>query len=226
MWIAELKLRHEDCPIVNRCQKFNIVVLSYPSVWYEKNKKKFATTICYFQTTDEKVKKDFIKDLKKDKRITNLEVAGDVFTYEINLGKKGEHVMLYTVKQIFFVKPTINHYNGHEYWYVASWKREELTKFINSLEKHMDVCEIVKIEKSPLHDVHFPSLMPNLSKMQKKVLEIAYKNGYYNFPRKISMEKLSKLVGIKVSTFQEHLRKAEIKLFPLIIQQQINNKDS
>jgi len=224
MWIAELKLNHKDCPIVNRCVKFNTIILSYPSVWYKKKGKKFATTICYFQTTDEKIKKNFIKDLKKDKRITNLELAGDVFTYEINLGKTGEHVMLYHVKQIFFVKPTINHYDNHEYWYVASWKKEELTNFIDSLEKHMDSCEIISIKKSPLHDVNFPSLIPNLSKMQKKILQIAYENRYYNYPRKISMKKLSKIAGIGVSTFQEHLRKAEIKLLPIFIKQHLNNK--
>ena len=133
MWITKLKLRHEDCPIVNRCQKFNLVVLSYPSTWYENKGKKFSTTTCFFQSNDEEKKKKFIDDLKADRRITNIEVSGDIFTYEINLAKKGEHVMLYHTKQIFFVRPVINHPDGHEYWEVASWKKEELQKFIKAL---------------------------------------------------------------------------------------------
>lgn len=221
MWITKLKLKHVDCPIVNRCEKFNVIVLSYPSTWYEKKGKKFATTTCYFQSNDEKQKNKFIDDLKADRRISNLEVSGDVFTYEINLGKEGEHVMLYHTKQIIFVKPTVNHYDGHEYWEVASWKREELEEFIKSLKSHMDVCEILKMENSPLTDVYFPNVMPRLSKHQKTAIELAYGNGYYYYPRKITLERLAKIAKVGVSTFQEHLRKAELKLLPVIIEQQI-----
>lgn len=221
MWITKLKLRHEDCPIVNRCQKFKMVVLSYPSTWYSVKECKYATTTCYFQSQDQAKKKRFIADLKADKRITNLESSGDIFTYEIKLGKQGEHVMLYHSKQIFFVRPVTNHFDGHEYWEVASWKRNELQKFIKSLEGHMDVCKIMKLERSPLTDVYFPNVMPKLSKGQKKALESAYKNGYYSYPRKATLEKLAKLANLGISTFQEHLRKAELKLLPAIIEQQL-----
>lgn len=224
MWITKLKLNHEDCPIVSRCVKFNVIVLSYPSVWYEKNNKKYATTICYFQSENEKAKKAFLKDLKADKRITNLDISGDIFTYEINLNREGEHVMLYYNKQIFFVKPTVNHFDGHEYWEVAAWERKILEKFMSELEKHMNVFEILRLEESSLVDVQFPHVMPKLSKGQKKALEIAYRNNYYSYPRKVSLEKLSKLAGIGVSTFQEHLRKAELKLFPMIIEQELKKK--
>ena len=155
----------------------------------------------------------------------NLETSGDVFTYEINLGKEGEHVMLYHNKSILFVKPTINHYDGHEYWEVASWKREELENFIKELKGHMDVCKIIKLENSKLTDVYFPNTMPKLSKHQKIALELAYLNGYYSYPRKIHLNELAKIAKIGISTFQEHLRKAELKLLPAIIEYQIKPKD-
>jgi len=224
MWITKLQLRHEDCPIVTRCQKFHVLVFSYPSTWYSKKSHKFATTTCYFQSQDEAKKKKFIADLKADRRITHLEVSGDIFTYEIDLGKQGEHVMLYHTQQIFFVKPTVNHYDGHEYWEVASWTKEELLKFIKALKSHMNVCNIQKIEKSPLTDVYFPNVMPTLSKSQKKAIELAYLNGYYSYPRKITLKQLAKIAQIGISTFQEHLRKGEIKLLPVIIEQQIKQK--
>lgn len=221
MWITKLQLQHKDCPIVTRCKKFKILVYSYPSTWYSKKDHKFATTTCYFQNQDEPKKKKFIVDLRADKRTTNLEVSGDIFTYEIDLGKQGEHVMLYHTKQIFFVKPTINHYDGHEYWEVASWTKKELMRFIQSLKKHMDVCNVLKIENSPLTDVYFPKVMPQLSKSQKKAVELAYFNGYYSYPRNIKLEQLAKIAKLGLSTFQEHLRKAELKLLPVIIEEQI-----
>jgi len=224
MWITKLQLRHEDCPIVTRCQKFKLIVFSYPSTWYEEKGKKLATTTCFFQSNDEDKKKKFINDLKSDRRITNIEVSGDVFTYEIKLANDGEHVMLYHTRNIIFVKPVVNHFDGHEYWEVASWKREEIEKFIQSLKKHMNTCKILKMENSPLTDVYFPNVMPKISINQKKALELAYAHGYYSYPRKISLEKLAKIAKVGVSTFQEHLRKAELKLLPVIIEYQIQKK--
>ena len=101
-------------------------------------------------------------------------------------------------------------------------QRFHLKKFIKELKSHMDICEILRMENSPLTDVYFPNVMPKISKGQKAALEIAYRNGYYSYPRKITLEQLAKIAKIGTSTFQEHLRKAELKLLPVIIEQQIN----
>ncbi len=45
----------------------------------------------------------------------------------------------------------------------------------------------------------------------------AYANNYYSYPRKISIEELAKIDKKATSTFQEHLRKAEIKILPNFI---------
>ena len=218
MWITKLKLQHLDCPIVPRCSNFKCIVLSYPSSWYEEKGNKLATTTCFFQYGTDKDKQLFLKDLKADKRITNIEISDDIFTYEINLGKNGQHVMLYHTKNIFFVKPVINHFDGHEYWEVAAWKKQELQDFIKDLEQSMDVCDVMKMEQTKLNDVHFPNVMPKLSDKQKKAIDLAYVQGYYAYPRQTTLEKLADISGIKLSTFQEHLRKAELKLLPTIIE--------
>ncbi len=220
MWITKLQLQHKDCPIVTRCQKFKVIVSSYPSTWYEKNGLKYATTNCFFQDSDEKRKKSFLDDLRADKRITKVETSGDLFTYEINLGKTGEHVMLYHTKRIFFVRPVTNHYDGYEYWEVASWDRKDIEHFINELEKHMDICNIQRFENSPLNNIYVPNVMPHLSKHQKRALELAYENGYYSYPRKIILRQLAKKAKISLTTFQEHLRKAELRILPAIIKYQ------
>jgi predicted DNA binding protein len=48
-------------------------------------------------------------------------------------------------------------------------------------------------------------------------LNIAIKNGYYNFPRKNDLNKLSKIAKVSKQTFQENLRKAENKLIPFLV---------
>ena len=225
MWLTRLKLRHADCPIVRRCEKFHVIISSYPGSHYTKKGSVYATTTCHFQSADDTVKKKFLKDLKADTRLTHLEVSGDIFTYEINLGKHGEHVMLYHTQNIFFAKPVINHYDGHEYWEVASWEKKELQQFIADLKKHMDVCTILSMKQSPLTDIYFPNVMPKVSKKQKNALDLALAEGYYSYPRKITLEQLAKLSKVGLSTFQEHLRKGELKILPVIIEHQLTNAE-
>jgi predicted DNA binding protein len=86
---------------------------------------------------------------------------------------------------------------------------------------HMDVCEIMRLSRTHLNDVYFPNVMPKLSKSQRKAIELAYTYGYYRYPHGITLEGLAKRANIGISTFQEHLRKAELKLLPVIIEQEL-----
>ena len=217
MWIAKIRLKHKDCPITTRCEMFNIPVLSYPMGWYEERGVKYATTICFFETTNKEAKLRFLEDVKNDKRITNLDISGDVFIYEIKLTKGAQHLMLYYEKKLLFPKPVVNSPDGNEYWEVASWKKEDIQIFINQLKKSMNVCQVLNINQTKLSEFYFPNVMPNISKEQKNALKIAYNNNYYSYPRKISIENLAKLAKKSTSTFQEHLRKAEIKIMPNFI---------
>lgn len=218
MWILKLKLMHKDCHIVPRCKKFNVTTYAYPTSSYSRNGKKLLTAI-HFIEGEEKNKKDFFVDLKKDRRIRKLEVSGDIFTYEFELPSHGEHVQLYYNPALCFVKPTVNHYDGFEYWEVASFDRNILSNFLKDVENHMDYCEILKFKNEKLKDIYFPRALPALSLKQKQAIEYAYKRGYYSYPRKIDLQQLAKELKVSVPTFQEHLRKAEIKLLPFIIEQ-------
>ncbi len=52
-----------------------------------------------------------------------------------------------------------------------------------------------------------------LTEKQKTVIIDAFKNGYYDFPRRIGSEALAKKLGIREPTLVIHRRKAERKLF-------------
>lgn len=222
MWALKLKLMHKDCHIVPRCKKFHVTTYAYPAGAaggvYKKHKKTYLTGL-HFIKGKEQNKNLFFRDLRKDKRVKKLEISGDRFSYLFQLPKKGEHVQLYYKPTLIFLKPVINHYDGFEYWEVGSWNRNSLEEFMSKLKKHMDYFELLKLEKSKLTDVYFPQIMPKLSNKQKKAIELAYSQGYYSYPRKVELKDLAKESKISVPTFQEHLRKAEIKLLPFILEQ-------
>jgi predicted DNA binding protein len=213
MWITRLKIRH-DCIIGNRCEKFEVTTTGTPfNVFIEKG----VTYSPQVQTLqgDEKNIKDFIKDLKNDMRITNLEVEGNtVFFIEV---RKEKIPSTFYHAKLIFVKPVFVDKGGYEYWEVASWKRAILTEFIASLEKEIKNVEILKIEETKISDIYFAHLLPDLTSHQKRALELAFEGGFYAWPKRTGLGKLAKIMRVSVPTFREHLKRAEEKLMPDLV---------
>jgi predicted DNA binding protein len=217
MWVAKLKWKH-DCIIGNRCKKYNVVANGIPlEMFTEKNKILFSHM--QVLSGDEFDTKKFIADLKKDRRIRYIECSENTvfFTYEI--GKKENVPTTHYSKKIFFIKPVHTDTEGYENWEIASWKKEHISEFIHETKKetnNMEDFRILKIEKSKLDEMYFPQLMPKLTKIQRRALEIAIKEDYYNFPRGASLRELAAQMGISLATYREHLRKAEKYIMPSI----------
>lgn len=66
-------------------------------------------------------------------------------------------------------------------------------------------------------DAKAESLLSKLTAKQKQVLLTAFALGYYDVPRRVSSEDLSRHLNTDKSTIVEHLRKAERKLIDGII---------
>jgi predicted DNA binding protein len=60
--------------------------------------------------------------------------------------------------------------------------------------------------------IFIPEIMPELTDKQYNAFKLASEQGYYEFPRKTNLHKLAKLAKVSRPTFEEHLRKAEIRL--------------
>jgi len=222
MWCLKLKLMHKDCHIGALCKKYSISTFAFPlgggSGIYKKNNQTVVAGI-HLMSGEEKNKKLFLNKLKKDKAIQKLEINGNRFSYLLKLSKKNEQAQLYYTPKLIFLKPVINSADGFEYWEIAAWDKKALIEFMKKIKKHMDYFEVMKLGKENLADVFFPQIMPKLSEKQIKSLKLAFKRGYYKYPKKTDLHKLAKENNVSAPTFQEHLKKAEIKLINSIIEQ-------
>lgn len=212
MWVAKIRLRH-DCIIGNRCRKFNVMMQSL-DLNEEKKKGKVLTSSIHQLIGDEKNIKRFIADLRKDKRTKHVEFNQQTL-FLVETAKK-KPVSEFS-KKMFFVKPMLLDAEGYENWEIASHKREELTNFMNKVEPVVDEFVLLSLKNTPLKNIYFPKVMPKLTALQKKALELAIKEGYYETPKKTNLRALAKISKISLATYQKHLQKAESKVIPDVL---------
>ena len=89
--------------------------------------------------------------------------------------------------------------------------------FIKKVKPLVDEFELLGLKNTPLQNVYFPKIMPKLTVLQKKALELAIKEGYYETPKKTNLRTLAKLSKVSLATYQKHLQKAESKIIPDVL---------
>lgn len=212
MWLARLKIKH-DCTIGNRCRQFSCQSNSFPLTSWNKGNYEYVLGKHILLGSCENVKM-FIRDLKKDPRTVKVEKVDNI----IYLLEKHKHIKiparLYN-RQFFLTKPVYVDKGGYECWEIAAFERGILTRYIFDIKKQKDFKILVeKIVQVKIKSVWYERTMPLMTDKQKRAFELAVENGYYEFPRKIGLGDLAKIMKVSTSTFQEHLRKAEFRVIP------------
>ena len=77
---------------------------------------------------------------------------------------------------------------------------------------HLSKC-LLSIDRVILTNLTPVKLFHNLSQKQINLASDAVSRGYFDIPKKISIEELAESNSISKSTLQEHLSKAESKIF-------------
>ncbi|HLC71107.1 MAG TPA: helix-turn-helix domain-containing protein [Candidatus Nanoarchaeia archaeon] len=212
MWLVKIKLKH-DCIIGNRCETFGITLQSLDLTEEKKDGKVITSSIHQLLGEPKEILR-FVADLKKDPNTKYVELNGNSL-FLVDTARK-KPVSEFS-KRMFYVKPVIIDTQGYEHWEIASHQKEELMKFIQKVKPLMDEFELLTLKNTPLQQVYFPKVMPDLTELQKKALELAVKEGYYQAPKKIGLRQLAKIMKISLATYQKHLQKAESKVIPDVL---------
>ncbi len=214
MWVLKLKIKH-DCTIGSRCEKFKCISYSIPlGNW--KDRRCSCTYERHTIEGEPDAVKRFLEDIKKDKRVANLEISGNTMFF-IGKDKEGIPSSFYNQK-MFFTKPVFVDRKGYECWETASYDRNILTQFLEKLQKrrysHLEVLQLKNIR---LNNIYFPAIAPELTEKQKRAFDLAVEEGYYDIPKRTELKKLAQLMGVSLATYQEHLKRAEAKVIPRLI---------
>jgi len=212
MWVADFKITHDDW-ILPKTLKYHVWASGIPVNAYEKDGKKYHSGMVFLHGKEED-KKQFIESLKHDSFIKDMDVKGN----QVYVLIEGEDAITHAFDaSLFFTRPVLLK-EGYEYWSLGSWNKESLMEFYSKVKKIASI-EILKI-KEEMPSVFIQHTIPKLTDKQRYAIELAIEHGYYEHPRRISVEGLAKLSKTPRSTFQDHLRIAESKLMKLLIESQ------
>ncbi len=214
MWIAKFKNWHKTCLIRPLCVKYKVTDYVYLLNHWYKGKTIYYTELHILEGSEKNVDK-FIKEFQKDKTIKKFEVDGNqIFTLN---ALKGDGVTTYSSvfdTKLIYIKPVVQRIDGFEDWEVASWDKQTLMDIMKIPDFNMELVYVKEVKGANLF---LPQIQPNLSEKQRESLNVAIKNGYYNFPRETDLNELSEVAKVSKQTFQENLRKAENKLIPFLV---------
>lgn len=94
--------------------------------------------------------------------------------------------------------------SGKLEWHLIVGEEKSLSELIEFLE--MKGCSVELKSKTYLNKKNI------LTSKQEKIIKIAFEKGYYDYPKRITLRELSKILKISFSTLNEILRRGEKKI--------------
>src|SRR3989338_2258639 len=212
MWIATVRLKSEASAMSRRCSRFKLTSLGLP---LERIKDNDRVHYIHFESLsgDEARIPMLIEDMKNDPSISGLEAEGTSVFFIHTLPVQEPHPRKIKDDRVFFTKPIRTDETGFEKWHLASWDEQAIRNMVVALQKEHLEIEVISLEQGKLDQLFTQSIMPSLTESQRSALRLAAKRGYYNYPRKTELEILSGEGKLSLSTYRDHLRKAEKKIF-------------
>jgi predicted DNA binding protein len=204
MWVAEFKAWHKGSPLLILSEKYDVHAFSqYLNSFEEKGKPKIMRMATFWG----KDREHAIEELLRYPGIEVLYREGDRLVFSQNA--ISSYHTLVTDKTVFFLGPVLEE-KGFQWWRVGSNSKENLMQFYRRIQNRKENAkiELLSIHKKQIH--HIPlTLIPELKSTDLEWWKTAVTKGYYEYPRKVSLEELSRQMGIPYTTLKDHLRKTE-----------------
>ncbi len=217
MWYLKFKYIHNDCIYAPKLKELGLSVFHFGIGNYIKGNYVYTSIFQKLIGKPENINRYF-DYLKQHKQIIKIESSEDT-TFILARHNKDLDVYnkIYS-PELIYVMPSYLSKEGFEIVELACWSKEPLNNLIKSIEKSKttEYFKILQFKDKKLEDIYISKLLPKLPEKQEEAIKLAFNKGYYEFPRKINLDDLAKLAKVSKQTFRENLRKAEIKLLPLI----------
>jgi len=145
-----------------------------------------------------------LKGIKEHPSLVELNILGQAENSAvINTKTKDPWLLSAMMESEVLLKPPVKVKDGVAEWVVLS-TRGKVSALMKLLDEKGITYELKSISKY--------SERPILTRRQAEVLDFALEHGYYEIPRKITLDQLARKLGVSKSTLSETLRAAEKKM--------------
>ena len=134
MWIAKLSVYDEKGTFASRAKKFNVGVHGFMLNYYSTNNALYYTLLAFVEGND----KDFIADLRKDKKVKKIETEGNFFVCRLKetINKERQQfIKLFYNPLLIQMRPFIISSDGWEELELASFERKYLEEILKVSKK-------------------------------------------------------------------------------------------
>src|SRR3989338_544315 len=204
MWNLKYKYKHNDCIYAPALKKCKVSVQFFHIGRYRKNKYVYTTAIQKLDGPGNGIRK-YIKILKHNKKIMNVEQLSSS-TIATLAKHRRENCLYESVYDPVFLHPAPAYLDsdGFEIVELVCWSKKPLEVHISILKtsKTTEYFQILRFGERKLNDIFLVRLLPNLAPKQQLAIALAFREGYYEFPRRISLTQLAKLVKVSKVTFR------------------------
>jgi len=214
----KFSIRHRGCWSSDCYDRFPDVRATLLSGMFDAESSKGEVKwsfLWHFEAKNEKELDEFLEFFRNHKTIEDMEVVYRERNYAIVHERSAMESAIITDsirKNRCYIIGTMSVDHGFERWTVLAEKPEDLTNLIHDLNKLGELI-VEKIGKYEPERGLF-----NLTEKQLRALKLALSNGYYEWPRRITLDELAAIAGVTRRTFQDHLRKAEAKVFKKLME--------
>lgn len=200
----------------NKCRAFHVELLAVPLDYYTEGNNVLYSRMATLFGNDQQIK-NFMEALKHDPDVVKFDQQGNTLVLTSKKPVRERIPSSLLGRNVFLTKPVYHDPEGYEYYEVGSTVKNHLMTWIQEVKTEihdLEIFKILKIEQVKCKDIYFPVFLPKLTDPQKRALNLAIVRGYYNYPRKVELRQLAGEAKCSLSTFREHLRRAEKKVMP------------
>jgi predicted DNA binding protein len=201
------------------------LLLEVPDLWVREIVKKFETEIRFLDCMpyggrggrgvieilgEKENLKKIVDRIKKHPDIAKVETTqskdgGFIATVQT----KRCHACRALSKSECFLMSSMATASGSLIWKILAPDDKSVTRLIEDLEKRG--CRVNFLSISPVDHKEI------LTARQREIVKYAYEEGYYDLPKKITIEKLAKRFRVSPSTLAEILQRAEKKILGIFL---------
>jgi len=121
-------------------------------------------------------------------------------------------------KNSFLEIPPIVYHNGWEERRVIGFREADYKRLFRGLSSlgQVEILEKKVLAERSIRDafvISLSSVFSELTEKQLEALQVALEHGYYEVPKKATAEEIARKHRVPRTTYEEHVRKAESKIF-------------